>query len=220
MAKNDIHEKIKLAYVDFTLTHGKRPETVYLFMKELKLAEADFYKYYSSFEALESSIWADIFKTTNDTISSQEVFASYTSREKILSFFFGLIETLKSNRSFVSFTFKQTKKIQFSTPYFLSDFKRMFEEFAKEVIAEGINTGEIIDRKFISEKYSDALWLQLMFVVNFWIDDHSNDFERTDEAIEKGLNVTFDLMVTSPLDSMIEYGKFLFRNSPIQNIKL
>lgn len=220
MAKNDIHEKVKSAYVDSTLTNGKRPETVYLFMKELKLSEADFYKYYSSFEALESSIWAGIFKITHETISSQEVYNSYSSREKILSFFFGLMETLKSNRSFVSFTFKQNKKIQFSTPYFLNDFKKMFENFAKEIIAEGINSGEIIDRKFISDKYSDALWLQLIFVINFWIDDHSKDFERTDEAIEKGLNVTFDLMATSPLDSMIEYGKFLFRNSAMQNIKL
>lgn len=220
MAKNDIHEKVKSAYVDSTLTNGKRPETVYLFMKELKLSEADFYKYYSSFEALESSIWAGIFKITHETISSQEVYNSYSSREKILSFFFGLMETLKSNRSFVSFTFKQNKIIQFSTPYFLNDFKKMFENFAKEIIAEGINSGEIIDRKFISDKYSDALWLQLIFVINFWIDDHSKDFERTDEAIEKGLNVTFDLMATSPLDSMIEYGKFLFRNSAMQNIKL
>jgi hypothetical protein len=96
----------------------------------------------------------------------------------------------------------------------------LFEEFAKEVIAEGINTGEIIDRKFLSDKYSDALWLQLMFVINFWVDDQSTDFERTDEAIEKGLNVTFDLMATSPLDSMIEYGKFLFRNSPMQKFKI
>jgi hypothetical protein len=189
-------------------------------MKDLKLSEADFYKYYTTFDAVESAIWKSLFTNTLDTIKSQEVFETYSSREKMLAFYFGLAESLKSNRSFVIYTFKSTKKVQFSTPYFLNDFKKLFEEFSKEVIAEGINTREIINRKFLSDKYSDALWLQLMFVINFWVDDHSTDFERTDEAIEKGLNVTFDLMATSPLDSMIEYGKFLFRNSPMQNFKI
>lgn len=220
MAKIDLSEKIKSAYIDFTLSHGKRPESVYVFMKDLKMAEADFYKYFTTFDAVESAVWKSIFKNTYDTIKSQEVFETYSSREKMLAFYFGLVESLKANRSFVTYTFKNAKKIQFSTPYFLNEFKKMFEEFSTEIISEGINSGEIIDRKFLSDKYSDALWLQLMFVINFWVDDHSNDFERTDEAIEKGLNVTFDLMATSPLDSMIEYGKFLFRNSPMQKFKL
>ncbi len=220
MAKTDLNEKIKLAYIDYTLSHGKRPESVYVFMKDLKLTESDFYKYYTTFDAVESSIWKSIFTNTLSTIKSQEVFETYSSREKMLAFYFGLAENLKSNRSFVTYTFKSTKKVQFSTPYFLNDFKKLFEDFAKDVISEGINTGEIIDRKFLSDKYSDALWLQLMFVINFWVDDQSTDFERTDEAIEKGLNVTFDLMATSPLDSMIEYGKFLFRNSPMQKFKI
>ncbi|MFN5705984.1 MAG: TetR/AcrR family transcriptional regulator, partial [bacterium] len=126
MAKTDLNEKIKLAYIDFTLSHGKRPESVYVFMKDLKLTEADFYKYYTTFDAIESAIWRSFFTNTLDTIKSQEVFETYSSREKMLAFYFGLAENLKSNRSFVTYTFKSTKKVQFSTPYFLNDFKKLF----------------------------------------------------------------------------------------------
>ncbi|MFN9518224.1 MAG: TetR/AcrR family transcriptional regulator, partial [Bacteroidota bacterium] len=57
-----------------------------------------------------------------------------------------------------------------------------------------------------------ALWANLLFVMGFWLKDSSNAFEKTDEAIERSVNLAFDLMGRSPLDSMIEFGKFLFQN--------
>ena len=71
---------------------------------------------------------------------------------------------------------------------------------------------ELADRKFLSKRYKDALWIQFAFVMNFWANDDSADFEKTDEAIEKGINVTFDLFQRSPIDNLFEYGKFLSRN--------
>ena len=88
----------------------------------------------------------------------------------------------------------------------------MFEGFAEEIIKEGIETGELSDRRFFSKKYKDALWVQFGFVLHFWINDNSTGFEKTDEAIEKGVNVTFDLFQRSPIDNLFEYGRFLVKN--------
>jgi hypothetical protein len=60
------------------------------------------------------------------------------------------------------------------------------------------------------------LWIQFGFVLNFWINDNSAGFEKTDEAIEKGVNVTFDLFQRSPIDNLFEYGKFLAKNGGIK----
>ena len=216
MSNIELKEKLRTAYIDYALTNGQRPASVYIFMKELNLKEEEFYTCFSTFDAVEASIWRSFFNHTHDTIKSQDVYVGYSSREKILAFYFGLIEHLKSNRSFVTWTFRSTSKISFNNPVFLHDFKKMFEDFADEVIRQGIESGEIIDRKLLSEKYKDALWVQLVFVIHFWIDDNSTDFERTDEAIEKGVNITFDLMAQSPLDSIIDYGKFLWRTAPFK----
>jgi hypothetical protein len=205
-------EKIRAAYIDYVLTHGERPATVYVFMKELGIAEEDFYIHFSTFDSVDASAWRVSFNHTLEAITTQDVFAGYSSREKILAFYFGLVEHLKTNRSYVTWCFKSTSKLQFNNPPYLTDFKKMFEDFANEVIQQGISSGEIIDRKLISDKYKDALWVQLVFIIHFWIDDNSTEFEKTDEAIEKGVNITFDLMAQSPLDSMVEYGKFLWRN--------
>jgi Tetracyclin repressor-like, C-terminal domain len=53
---------------------------------------------------------------------------------------------------------------------------------------------------------------QFLFITRFWADDSSDGFEKSDEAIEKGVNLTFDLMARSPLDSLVDYGKFIARN--------
>jgi len=55
--------------------------------------------------------------------------------------------------------------------------------------------------------------MQFAFVLNFWIKDQSAGFEKTDEAIEKGVNVTFDFFQRSPIDNLLEYGKFLAQNA-------
>ena len=59
--------------------------------------------------------------------------------------------------------------------------------------------------------------MQFSFVLDFWLKDTSAGFEKTDEAIEKGLNVTFDLFQRSPLDNLFDYGKFLARNAGFKN---
>jgi hypothetical protein len=106
------------------------------------------------------------------------------------------------------------KKI--STPDALTDARAIFENFAEDVINDGLDSGELADRKFLSKRYKDALWVQFAFIINFWMDDDSNGFEKTDEAIEKGINLSFDLFQRSPLDNLFEYGKFLARNGKLK----
>lgn len=204
-------EQIQDSYIDYVLTHNEQPSSVYDFAKKLKITEAQFYDFYASFAAIEKRIWLDLTLTTIDQIKLQEIWPQYSSREKVLSFFFSFVELLKSKRSFVIYSLKKQKG-KLSTPEVLVDVKPVFENFAEELINDGLESGELADRKFLSKRYKDALWVQFAFILNFWIDDDSAGFEKTDEAIEKGVNVSFDLFQRSPIDNLFEYGKFLARN--------
>ncbi len=99
------------------------------------------------------------------------------------------------------------------TPEVLSDTKKIFENFADTTIREGLDKGELADRKFFTKRYKDALWVQFGVILNFWVNDNSTGFEKTDEAIERGINLTFDLFERSTLDNLIDYGKFFARSS-------
>ena len=208
-------ESIQKAYIDYVLTEGTQPKSVYVFAKKNKMPEEEFYRYFGSFDAIEQYIWADLANRTLTEIKNQEVWGQYSAREKALSFFYSFFELLKSSRSFAVYSVKKQPK-GFTTPAIFTDLKTVFENFADEILKEGIESTELSDRKFFSKRYKDALWVQFGFVLHFWINDNSAGFEKTDEAIEKGVNVTFDLFQRSPIDNLFEYGKFLAQNSGLK----
>ncbi|MFF5380676.1 TetR family transcriptional regulator C-terminal domain-containing protein [Pedobacter suwonensis] len=204
-------QQIRKGYLDYVLTNDEKPKSVYIFVKKLKITEADFYQFFSSFESIEKAIWFELTFETITKIKAQEVWLQYTAREKMLSFFYSYLENLKNERSFVIYSLKHHRG-KFSTPDVLTGVKPIFENFAQEIIEEGLDSGELAERRFLSKRYKDALWVQFAFILNFWINDDSEGFEKSDEAIEKGINVTFDLFQHSPIDNLLEYGKFLSRN--------
>ncbi len=203
-------EKIQKLYLDFLLTEGEPPKSVYVFAKKNKMTEADFYTHFGSFEGIEAAVWQDLTENTLREISAQEVWNGYSAREKTLSFFYSYVELLKNHRSFVVYTLAHLPKT-LRTPAVFEPAKQLFTGFSEGIVAEGLESGELAKRGFLSHRYKDALWGQFIFLLNFWVKDQSAGFERTDEAIEKGINLTFDLFERSPIDSIIDYGKFLVR---------
>lgn len=212
--ETSVRHKILDAYIDHLLMKGEQPATVYAFCKELGIEEPEFYSHYASFAAIEQDVWMIHYEETLSKIKSQDLWPGYSVREKFLSFFFTYMEELQKKRSFYLAQIKQHKSdLKIFTPVFLKKVKEAFELFSNDLVKEGISTGEIKDRSGITARYKDALWVQFIFLLNFWVNDDSPGFERTDEAIEKGVQVTLDLMSHSPLDNIVEYGKFIFKNA-------
>lgn len=209
--KVDIAAKIKVAYKEYSLLHGEDPASVFAFCKELKISETEFYDYYTSFESVKKTIWLGYIDETLQVLHKDENYAGFSAREKLLSFYYTLLEVLKADRSYVMMCFKHIKKTEIQ-PTFLEDFKSQFEDFSSNLVNEGMQTNEVQDRPVIGKRYHEALWLQVMFVINFWIKDTSQKFEKTDAAVEKAVSLSFELMGPGPLDSMIDFAKFLYHN--------
>ena len=53
--------------------------------------------------------------------------------------------------------------------------------------------------------------------MRFWIEDRSPGFEKTDIAIEKSVRSVFDLFDNTPLDSIVDFGKFLWEEKIKKN---
>jgi hypothetical protein len=63
--------------------------------------------------------------------------------------------------------------------------------------------------KPINKLNSNALYLNLIFVLHYWVKDRSKGFEKTDALIEKLFTLSFDMMETNSLKKVIDLGKFL-----------
>jgi hypothetical protein len=51
----------------------------------------------------------------------------------------------------------------------------------------------------------------MAFLLIFWKDDTSAGFEKTDAAIEKSVNLAFDLIGKGAVDSIFDFAKFLYQ---------
>lgn len=199
-------------YIKYTLEHHQSPLSVYAFTKSIGMEEAEFYNYFSSLESIEMSIYRDWFDIVIEQCEQSAPWQNYSAREKVLAIFYAFIEKLKEHRSFVTYLHARDFKKLPHWPNYLRKLKETFDEKMKIIITEGIQSKEIMERKYIDTKYVDGLWLNFLFVIKFWIEDHSLTFEKTDAAIEKSINLAFDLMSKSAMDTAIDFGKFLFQN--------
>ncbi|MDN3690762.1 TetR/AcrR family transcriptional regulator [Cyclobacterium jeungdonense] len=204
--------KIIDAYINHVLETGKEPASVFKFTKELKMQEAAFYDHFNNFEAIKKAVWERVFEATIANLESQEVYKSYSTREKLLGFYFTWIEKLKTRRSYLLAVYGQTAFKDRNFPVELKGFKGRFKDFVNELIMEGKETEEIANRPYVADRYDDALWLQVLFIFRFWLKDDSPAFEKTDAAIEKSVNLAFDLMGKSAVDSFVDFAKFLFQS--------
>lgn len=204
-------QTIKEAYILHVLTHGQPPASVFVFAKELKLKETDFYLHFSSFGAVENSIWIGMFEETLKRLNDDEVYHGYSARERLLAFYYTWVEALRGNRSFITYCLQKSKKVEI-VPSFMKAVKAAFIEYVDGLLADAIQNEEVLDRPVLSKRYADGIWIQFLFVLNFWVKDNSKGFEATDVAIEKAVNLSFDMMGRGPLDAMVDFAKFLYQN--------
>ena len=92
-------EKIRKEFIDYVLENGSHPQSVYAFCKKLKIKEGDFYEDFSSFAQLESEIWKTMFREALVEAEAEDIYLTYSAREKMLAVLYTWIEVLKKNRS-------------------------------------------------------------------------------------------------------------------------
>lgn len=205
-------DKILEHYQDYVLTHGENPKTVYAFCKELKIEEAEFYKHFADFNQISAAFWTDIFKQNITTLQKSAEWTEFTVREKLLSFYYSFFEKIKNHRSYAVASFSRKSFALRNEMQEMDELKKEFKLWVREMVAEGKVSGEIASRSKLSDQYDNLYWYQFMFLMDFWKKDKSAGFERTDEAIEKTVNLSFDLIEKNALDSAFDFGKFMVQN--------
>jgi hypothetical protein len=208
--KKTTRDAIVSAYMLMTETY---PKSVYKFCKEHKFEEQEFYEHFASFKNLETSIWSDFYSLTITLLHKSEDYQQYANREKLLTFYYTFFEMLTANRSYVLMVLSKYE-MPLKNLEQLKQLRQDVKEFAKGLISDA-NEGKKIKALQKNEMvFSEATWVQLLFLMKFWKEDNSPGFEKTDMAIEKSVNTVFDVFDNTPLESIIDLGKFLWQNKP------
>lgn len=197
-------------YMNYVLEHHDKPKSVYLFSKSNNFEEALFYKHFGSFEAVEKQIFKTFFDNSISLLQNSNDYQSFDARNKLLSFYFTFFENLTANRSYVTYALKDCKK-ELKTLKALSELKNSFTQFIADLDIETLDIKQEKIEKIQKKALQESAWIQLLITVKFWLDDTSAGFEKTDIFIEKSVNTSFDVLHIAPLKSVIDLGKFLFK---------
>jgi len=203
-------------YMDYVLENNHLPKSVYSFAKANNFEETKFYEYFGSFEAIEKQVFKTFFDNTLKVLNKSEEYQSFDARHKLLSFYFTFFEILTANRSFVVYTLHKHKN-SMKGLQILSQLKKSFTNYIDNLDIETLDIKEDRINKIQQSALQESAWLQLLLTMKFWIEDTSASFEKTDIYIEKSVNTSFDVINIAPLKSVIDFGKFLFKEKMHMN---
>ncbi|MEQ9581889.1 MAG: TetR family transcriptional regulator C-terminal domain-containing protein, partial [Arenibacter sp.] len=156
------------------------------------------------------------FKNTITVLEKSEDYKSFDARNKLLSFYFTFFENLTANRSYVIYALDRHKN-GLKGLTVLSDFKRSFTSYIEELDIETLDIKQEQIDKIQRRALQESAWLQLLLTIKFWMEDTSAAFEKTDIFIEKSVNTSFDVLNIAPLKSMLDFGKFIFKEKMNMN---
>ncbi|MBO6879684.1 TetR family transcriptional regulator C-terminal domain-containing protein [Winogradskyella sp.] len=208
--KSITESKIIELYMDYALTHNEQPKSVYAFAKDNNFEEQKFYEFFGSFDALEQSIFKVFFDSAHAVLEKSEDYINFDARNKLLSFYYTFFEVLTANRSYVVHALEHNKN-QLKSLKTLAKLKQRFSNYIEHLNIKTLDLKQEQLERLQNRGLKETAWLQLLVTMKFWLDDTSPSFEKTDLFIEKSVRASFDLIDTTPLKSLIDLGKFLYK---------
>lgn len=198
-------------YMDYVLIHNHKPKSIYAFAKENNFEEQKFYEFFGTFEALEQSIFKVFFDNAHQMLEKSEDYSTFDAKNKLLSFYYTFFEILTANRSYVVHALEGVDTNSKKSLKTLVHLKKQFTNYIEHLDIKTVDLKQDQLVKLQNRGLKESAWFQLLVTMKFWLDDTSSSFEKTDIFIEKSVKASFDLIDPTPLKSIIDFGKFLFK---------
>lgn len=208
-------DKIVSIYMNYRLENNDKPKSVYQFAKTNGFEETEFYSFFGTLESVEKEIFKMFLEKAKELIQKDPGYESYDMQSKMLSLYFTFFELLTANRSYVVMSLKEHQN-QLKNLMQLSSLRIGFKNYITEIMTDEVRTQYEKFQNFQEKAIQETAWIQFLLTMKFWLEDDSPVFEKTDIYIEKSVKATFELMNIAPLDSLIDFGKFIFKEK-IQN---
>lgn len=208
-------EELLSKYTEYVLEHGGKPSSVYMFCKNIKIEEPEFYKHFASLEKLEAGFFAALHEHTVALLNKNDEYHHYNDANKLLSYYFTFFEMATANRSFILMSLEAGKS-PFEKLMQLKELRRHFLLYVDSLLSERRIMPDEKLKKVEGKLLQEGAWLQFLFTMKFWMNDTSPNFEKTDVMIEKSVKASFDVLDNFPMKSVIDLGKFLWKERPFQ----
>jgi hypothetical protein len=195
-------------FMEDVLENEHEPKNVFVFCKKHSIEEPIFYSYFGSIKALKERIWIKFLENIEAIIENNKEFDQYSDKDKLLTYFFSLFEILTLNRSYVVYVL-ESERNALKNCLQLKGFRKSFKKMIESKIQSPVKNEKIAN--YTTPVMSEGVWIQFLFILKFWLDDSSPNFEKTDILIEKSVTTSSLFLDSKPLESLFDLAKFLFK---------
>jgi hypothetical protein len=197
-------------YKAFVLENKGATASAYRFARFAGGDEEEFKDLFGSFQGLQSEVFTALFEETLDVLEDDASYAAYSVREKLLALYYTLFETLKTERDYLKCSLLPLSGFDAGGKA-LRKTQSLFEKYWEGLLAQGNETGEVPARNVLEKTYSPVLWQHFVFLLNYWLEDNSEESARTDAMVEKSVNTLMDVIGANMLDSLWDFGFYFFK---------
>ena len=184
------------------------------YLDQSKIDEQTFDAFFESIEDLEMTIWEVLMRQSIETVQADPIFNEFSAKEKILSLYYTFFENASLNQEYLKKNIRMTKNIRSRLKLF-DKLKPTYQAFVRNVLAQSSRYQPLLNisvfEKFTQSSRDNGSWGLFLFLLDFWQKDESNEFEKTDAAIEKAVTLATSLIDRSPFDHALDFGKFLWK---------
>lgn len=162
-----------------------------------------------------------LFQTLKEQVPD---YHGYTIEEKLSNLIYSLLDLMSPQKEFIRKTFSHYVLI----PRELSGCSRMksctrrtpFHEAFNSEIRSMFSREEIskTSKVIVATPALELIWLSFLGIIRYWLQDTSKDGENTAALIDKFTAVLAELATSSLGDKMIDLGRFLMRELPLQSV--
>lgn len=175
--------------------------------EELDLTVAEIFNYFPNKKAILLFFYASFVIRYELMTDEIEGFKGYTLSEKISNFAFASFDMLKEKQAFVDRTFEKLIINSYGKTSFEKEVERLFRKLLQ-------SDPRLADSSILvlNSYYYSCLRQLYLRVVQFWLNDESEEKELTMELTDKLTTLMQELMYNRILDKGFDLGKFIYSN--------
>jgi hypothetical protein len=202
-------EKYFQQYANYCILENREPVSIGEFCRASEIDAEEFLKHFKSVEELRNGLLNSCIENLHIRLSGDKEFQEFSFREKLMTYYFGLFESLLPYRTYLIQRYKSWKKV----PDRQNEWRKFYKlhvDYIDQLIQAACATGELQRRNGLEAYSAKGFQLVFTYLLRVWMNDESQDFTTTDAAIEKSIHLSVSLLEPSSLDALVDFGKFAF----------
>lgn len=197
-------------FMQLSIRHGK-PSSLNEFAQNSPFTIEQISSHFPTLKSLEQGVFLHMFTYTLSLIAQDADQLHTDFQTQALAFYFTFFELLSANRDYV-YPALTEGVFELSNLYKLNPLAQEIKAFFSS--KSDLNFGPLpLLNSLPKTIFQEIMWLQFLSILKFWLDDTSENFEKTDMFIEKSMAAQNEIFNMLRWGKLLDWGKFVIQET-------